>query len=67
MDDFWNQLWLIFVGLLPFLGVLGVCFVIVRLIFNADRNERKAQAEWEKSEKGRDESDRHSDGPDRLS
>ena len=53
MDDFWNQAWLVFAGLLPFLGFLGVCFIIIRLIFNADRNERKAQAEWEKSEKHR--------------
>jgi hypothetical protein len=47
MNEFWNQVWLVFVGLLPFLGFLGVCYVIVRAIFNADRNERKAQAQWQ--------------------
>lgn len=51
MDEFWNQAWLIFVGLLPFLGFLGVCYVIVRAIFNADRNERKAQLQWEAEQK----------------
>jgi hypothetical protein len=47
MNEFWNQAWLIFVGLLPFLGFLGVCYIIVRAIFNADRFERKAQAQWQ--------------------
>lgn len=47
MNEFWNQAWLIFVGLLPFLGFLGVCYIIIRAIFNADRNERKAQAQWQ--------------------
>ena len=60
MDDFLNQVWLVFAGLLPFLGFLGVCYVIIRLIFNADRNERKAQAEWEKSEKERGRGDQAS-------
>ncbi|MDO5502938.1 MAG: hypothetical protein Q4G67_07170 [Actinomycetia bacterium] len=50
MDDFWNTAWLILAGLLPFLGFLGVCFVVMRAIFNADRNERKAQAEWHKAQ-----------------
>ena len=63
MNDFWNQAWLVFAGLLPFLGFLLVCYVIIRLIFNADRNERKAQAQWEKQvegekkESGRDDRD----------
>lgn len=47
MNEFWNQAWLIFVGLLPFLGFLFVCYLIIRAVFNADRNERKAQARWE--------------------
>lgn len=47
MNEFWDQAWLIIVGLLPFLGFLGVCYIIIRAIFNADRNERKAQAQWE--------------------
>ena len=47
MNDFWNQAWLIFAGLLPFLGFLFVCYLIIRAVFNADRNERKAQARWE--------------------
>lgn len=50
MNDFWNQAWLILAGLLPFLGFLVVCYVIVRAIFNADRNERKAHREWERSQ-----------------
>lgn len=50
MNDFWNTAWLIFAGLLPFLGFLGVGYVLVRVIFNADRNERKAVAQWEKSQ-----------------
>lgn len=51
MSDFWNQAWLIIAGLLPFLGFLVVCYVIVRAIFNADRNERKAQLEWERTQR----------------
>lgn len=51
MNDFWNNAWLILAGLLPFLGFLVVCFVVVRAIFNADRNERKAVAQWEKAER----------------
>lgn len=47
MNEFWDQAWLIFAGLLPFLGFLGVCYIIIRAIFNADRNERKAHAQWE--------------------
>lgn len=50
MNDFWNTAWLILAGLLPFLGFLVVCYVVMRSIFNADRNERKAMAEWEKSQ-----------------
>lgn len=49
MTDFWNMAWLIFAGLLPFLGFLFVCYVVMRAVFNADRNERKAMADWEKS------------------
>ena len=51
MNDFWNTAWLILAGLLPFLGFLVVCFVVMRSIFNADRNERAAVAEWERTEK----------------
>ncbi|NLJ53872.1 MAG: hypothetical protein GX344_07050 [Intrasporangiaceae bacterium] len=50
MNDFWNMAWLILAGLLPFLGFLVVCFVVMRAIFNADRNERKAVQEWERSQ-----------------
>lgn len=50
MNDFWNTAWLILAGLLPFLGFLVVCFVVMRSIFNADRNERKAVQEWERSQ-----------------
>lgn len=50
MSDFWNTVWLILAGLLPFLGFLVVCYVVMRAIFNADRNERKAVAQWEKSQ-----------------
>lgn len=46
--------WLIFAGLLPFLGFLVVCYVVMRAVFNADRNERKALREWEKSQGARD-------------
>ena len=61
MNDFWNQAWLVFAGLLPFLGFLLVCYVIIRLIFNADRNERKARVEWEKEHsRGDDDDDHHS-------
>lgn len=49
MNEFWNTAWLVLAGLLPFLGFLVVCFVLMRSIFNADRNERKAMAQWEKS------------------
>ena len=55
MNDFWNTAWLILAGLLPFLGFLGVCFILMRLIFNVDRNERKAVAEWEESQRRADE------------
>ena len=48
MNDFWNTAWLIMAGLLPFLGFLVVCFVVMRAVFNADRNERKAVAQWER-------------------
>lgn len=57
MSDFWGQAWLILAGLLPFLGFLGVCYVIVRAIFNADRNERKAQLEWERTRQAAETSD----------
>ena len=50
MNDFWNTAWLILAGLLPFLGFLVVCFVVMRAIFNADRFERKAVQEWESSQ-----------------
>lgn len=49
MNDFWNMAWLILAGLLPFLGFLVVCFVVMRAVFNVDRNERKAVAQWDKS------------------
>lgn len=50
MNDMWNTAWLILAGLLQFLGFLVVCYVVMRAIFNADRNERKAMAQWEKSQ-----------------
>ena len=62
MNEFWEQAWLIVVGLLPFLGFLGVCYIIIRAIFNADRNERKAQAQWE-AEQRRAEMSQKSDDP----
>lgn len=62
MNEFWEQAWLIVVGLLPFLGFLGVCYIIIRAIFNADRNERKAQAQWE-AEHRRAEMSQKSDDP----
>ncbi|NLW98241.1 MAG: hypothetical protein GXY39_00910 [Actinomycetales bacterium] len=49
MNDFWNTAWLVLAGLLPFLGFLLVCFIVMRAIFNADRNERAAIARLEKA------------------
>jgi hypothetical protein len=46
VNGFWNDAWPVVAALLPFLGFLLVCFIIVRALFNADRNERKAQAQW---------------------
>lgn len=51
MTELWDQAWPIIAGLLPFLGFLVVCYIIVRAIFNADRNERKAQARWESEQR----------------
>lgn len=44
MNDMWNTAWLILAGLLPFLGFLVVCYVVMRRISMPTAIERKAMA-----------------------
>lgn len=51
----WSAAWPYVATLLPFLAFAFIFYVIMKAMFDADRNERIAHAKWEKEkERGQD-------------
>jgi len=48
----WDAIYPYLAALLPTAGILAIVYVVFRTIFEADRKERKAVAQWE-AEHGR--------------
>lgn len=57
----WDAIYPYLAALLPTAGILGIVYVVFRTIFEADRQERKAVAQWE-AEHGRPAGHQSSDG-----
>ncbi len=47
----WNAVYPYLVALVPTIGLLVICYVVFKAIFEADRRERRAQAEWEREQR----------------
>ena len=45
----WDAIYPYLAAILPTLGLLVIAYVVFKTIFEADRRERKAVAEWERS------------------
>ncbi len=43
----WDSIYPYLAALLPTIGLLVIAYVVFRTIFEADRRERKAVAEWD--------------------
>ncbi len=44
----WNAIYPYAAALLPTIGLLAIFYVVFKTIFEADRRERRAQAQWER-------------------
>lgn len=43
----WDAVYPYVAALLPTIGISFLCYVVVRHVMEADRRERRAQAQWE--------------------
>jgi len=48
----WDSIYPYLAAILPTIGLLVIAYVVFKTIFEADRRERKAVAEWETSHDG---------------
>jgi hypothetical protein len=48
----WDAIYPYLAAILPTIGLLVIAYVVFKTIFEADRRERKAVAEWETSHDG---------------
>lgn len=46
----WDAIFPYLAALLPTIGLLGIFYVVFKTIFEADRRERRAQAQWERQQ-----------------
>ena len=47
MPEWWSDVWPYLAAILPTIGLLVIAYVVFKTIFEADRKERIAQAQWQ--------------------
>ncbi|WP_106817348.1 hypothetical protein [Janibacter massiliensis] len=55
-----SQVWPYLAAILPTIGVAILFWIVIKNLITADRNERAAQARWERENPGRNFADEHS-------
>lgn len=60
----WDAVYPYVAALLPTIGISFLCYVVVRNLMEADRRERRAQAQWEAAHpRGSDHSAKQAERP----